>query len=229
MLLVAVMTAACTFDFKTNTQITGAIVKKLHAKSVNVSDGAEANANFSGTRKEIKVDMGDSSSSDKSVMMNIAYHCADTAYRITIANKAKVPDLYRVSVKSGGLTSDFFNYKSAHLAKSDAIWRKVKPFMVDLIAKNYDKLTNQVADYLKPKMPPIISYLQKADSAGTGLISYNPWALNYIKDKLPNGKEIELMQAWMAVKINGGIYPMVVVVGLDDMVIYGVFINPQGN
>jgi len=229
-LLLAV--SSCSFSFKTDMQIMNAIKNKGKAVSVTVTDGAEANVGgFTGSDKEIFVDMGGDKTPNREYILNIAYHCADTAYKITLANKSKMPDIFRIRVKAGGMTSDNCDFKSAYLAKDNEIEQKIKVFMDALLQKRY----NNLAGYMENKnidMTSIVNIFKNADAANQGLISYKFIALQHAMGvNNTTQKPIPVIQGWVLIKGQGSDkqYPILFVINPADYQLSSIYVNPGKN
>ncbi|MCR8561370.1 hypothetical protein KXD93_27200 [Mucilaginibacter sp. BJC16-A38] len=221
--------SACTIDFKANQQISAAIKNKVKAISVTVSDGVEANTNgFNGSKKEIVVDLGGNNAISKTVLVGVAYHCADTAYQILNSYKEKLPSFFQIRVKAGGMTSDNINFKSSLLAKNNIITAKIKTFMAAVVARRYTDLPGDMEPGLN--LEPITSLLKNADASGNGVSGYQFIGLQHAMGfHNPDKKPMEVIQGWVMLSAMGtkAQYPMLFVANPATNQLSSVYINPK--
>jgi hypothetical protein len=228
-LIIMLFVSACTSDFKANEQIVDILKKKFKPVSVSVSDGVEANANsFNGSKKEIVIDMGEKAAMSKALMLDIAYHSADTAYQLISSHKDKLPSFFQVRVKADGITSDNMNYKTTLMANNQLIIDKIKTFMQAVVQRRYNELPN----YIEPELnlTPIITLLKGADANGSGVSSYQFVGLQHARGfHNPDKKPMDVIQGWVMLSATGtkAQYPMLFIVNPASNQLSSVYINPK--
>jgi hypothetical protein len=227
--IILLFVSACKQDFNANQQITDIIKKKFNAVSVIVTDGVETNTKgFKGSKKEIMVDVGGHSAISKTMLVGIAYHCADTAYQLLTGNKAKLPVFFQVRIKAGGVTSGNLNFKSALLAKDSVVTTKIKTFMTAVVQKRYDMLPDDAEPGLD--LNPIISLLKNADASGNGVSGYELIGLQHAMGfHNPDQKPMEVIQGWVMLSAKGTTtkFPMLFVANPASNQLSSVYINPK--
>lgn len=227
--IVLLFVSACKQSFNANQQISDIIKKKFNAVSVAVTDGVEANPKgLKGSKKEIIVDLGGNSTISKTMLAGVAYHCADTAYRLLTGNKAKLPVFFQLRIKAGGVTSDNLNFKSALLAKDSVITTKIKAFMTAVVQRRYDALPGDTEPGLD--LTPIISLLKNADASGNGVRGYEFIGLQHAMGfHNPDQKPMEVIQGWVMLSAKGTTtkFPMLFVANPASNQLSSVYINPK--
>jgi len=227
--IISLFVSACKQDFNANQQISDSIKKKFNAVSVTATDGVETNTKgFKGSKKEIMVDMGGDSAISKTMLVGVAYHCADTAYRLLTGNKAKLPVFFQLRIKAGGVTSGNLNFKSALLAKDSIITNKIRTFMAAVVQKKYDVLPNNAEPGLD--LNPIISLLKNADASGNGVSGYEFVGLQHAMGfHNPDQKPMEVIQGWVMLSAKGTTtkFPMLFIANPATNQLSSVYINPK--
>lgn len=227
--LLLLFVSACKQSFNANQQIIDIIKKKFNAVSVTITDGVEANKKgFKGSKKEIMVNMGGDSAISKTTLVRVAYHCADTAYRLLTGNKAKLPVFFQIRIKAGGVTSDNLNFKSALLAKDSLITDKIRTFMAAVVQKRYNVLPGNVEPGLD--LNPIISLLKNADASGNGVSGYEFVGLQHAMGfHNPDQKPMEVIQGWVMLSAQGTTtkFPMLFIANPATSQLSSVYINPK--
>jgi hypothetical protein len=224
-----VLLSACTMNMQTNKQISDTIKSELKPQSVDIMDGAEANVGgFNGSKKEITLAYTTHAPSGKLELLNAGYRSANTAYKLAQAAHDKLPDVFRIVIKSGANVAATLDYKSAYLPKNKVYEQQVTRFLAVVKSKQYQNL--------QPLMEPgldigsIINVFQRADATIGGVQAYQLVALQHTKGtRKADGKPIDIIQAWAVIrgssKSDQGV--MLFVFKPDAAVISSVYINPK--
>lgn len=224
-----VLLGACTMNVQTNKQISDAIKTELKPQAVNISDGAEANlGGFNGTKKEITLDYTSHAPTGKLELLNAAYRSANTAYKLAQEAKDKLPDVFRIIIKSGADVAATLDYKSAYLPKNKMYEQQVTRFLSVVKSRQYQNL--------QPLMEPgldissIINVFRRADANIGGVQAYQLVALQHTKGtRASDKKPIDIVQAWAVIRGSApsdqGV--MLFVFRPGALVISSVYINPQ--